>query len=276
MSPSCSSSMTSPSKRPHGENRMNACIGIDVGGTGIKGGIVDVLTGKVHGEVLHVATPRPATPGTVTNAIARITQHLSRRGVLLLQEDLHVGVGFPAIVHKGTIRSAANIDESWIDVTANTTLTEYLRLPTVVLNDADAAGLAEARFGAGQGTTGVVLVITLGTGIGSALVINGILVPNLELGHLELGGTRVEKRTSAVARERQGIGWDDYSSRLQTYLQHLEFLFSPDLFIIGGGISNAAEKFIPKIKLRTPITPAQLKNQAGIVGAALQSSNHAH
>lgn len=252
---------------------MSACIGIDVGGTGIKGGIVNVLKGQVEGEILHIPTPRPATPTAIVEVIAELTQQLSTQS-FPVRKDLKIGVGFPAIVQKGTIRSAANVDKTWIGMRADSLLTDSLRHPTVVLNDADAAGLAEVRFGAGQGRPGVVLVITLGTGIGSALVNNGTLVPNFELGHLEFDGFEAEKRTSAVAREREGIGWDEYSSRLQAYLKHLEFLFSPDLFIIGGGISSCADRYLPNIKLRSPTIPAQLNNGAGIVGAALQASNH--
>lgn len=252
-----------------GSSRRGYRIGIDIGGTGIKYGIVDTADGTVVGPVLHVPTPRPATPEAIADALAPLVAELSA-GETGPPSDAPVGVALPAIVQHGTARSAANIDESWIGLDTDRFLTERLGRRTTVLNDADAAGLAEFRFGAGHGVPGVVLVLTLGTGIGSALIVDGRLVPNLELGHLEIGGVKAETRASAVARERDGLDWTEYAGRLQQYLAHVEFLFSPDLIIIGGGISARSADFLPHLDLRATVIPAELQNAAGVVGAALQ------
>jgi polyphosphate glucokinase len=182
-----------------------------------------------------------------------------------------VGIAIPSIVQHGVARSAANMDQGWIGLDAEAFLSSRLGLPVSVVNDADAAGVAEARYGAGRDKPGVVLVLTLGTGIGSALIVDGALVPNFELGHLEIGGSKAETRASAVAREREGLGWPEYAQRLQQYLAHVEFLFSPDLIIIGGGISACSNEFLPRLSLRTPVIPACLENSAGVVGAALHA-----
>lgn len=248
-------------------------IGIDIGGTGIKGGIVDLTKGKLIGDRLRIDTPKPSTPEAVADVVAQIVDELgSRDGAP--DADSPVGVAFPAIIQHGVARSAANVDKSWIDFEVDKAFTDKLGRPVEVVNDADAAGLAEVRFGAGKGVDGTVLVITLGTGIGSAFVFDGRLVPNAELGHLEIDGYDAETRASAVARERDGLSWEDYSVRLQRYFEHVEFLFSPELFIVGGGISKRADEYLPLLKLRTPIIPAKLKNEAGIVGAALQVAIH--
>ncbi|NKX54927.1 polyphosphate--glucose phosphotransferase [Arthrobacter mobilis] len=246
-------------------------LGIDVGGTGIKGGIVDLRKGKLVGERYRIDTPKPATPDAVAEVVAAIAAELDSRPEAPAP-DSPVGVTFPAIIRHGVALSAANVDKSWIGTDVDTLLTGKLGRPVQMINDADAAGLAEVRFGAGKGVAGTVLVITLGTGIGSAFIFNGVLVPNAELGHLELDGFDAETRAAASARERDGLDWDGYVQRLQRYFSHLEFLFSPELFIVGGGISKRSEDFLPKLRLKTPIVPAKLKNNAGIVGAALQSS----
>lgn len=248
-------------------------IGIDVGGTGIKGGIVDLKKGKLLGDRLRIPTPQPATPEAVAEVIAQIVDELSAR------EDAPakgspVGVTFPGIIQHGVVRSAANVDKSWLDTDIDSLLTKRLDRPVEVINDADAAGLAEARYGAGEGVDGTVLVITLGTGIGSAFIFNGHLVPNAELGHLEVDGHDAETKASAVARERDGLSWEEYSVLLQRYLSHVEFLFSPELFIIGGGISKRSDEYFPHLDLRTRIVTAELKNDAGIVGAALDVALH--
>ena len=248
-------------------------IGIDVGGTGIKGGIVDLKKGKLLGDRLRIPTPQPATPEAVAEVIAQIVEELSAR------EDAPamgspVGVTFPGIIQHGVVRSAANVDKSWLDTDIDSLLTKRLDRPVEVINDADAAGLAEARYGAGEGVDGTVLVITLGTGIGSAFIFNGHLVPNAELGHLEVDGHDAETKASAVARERDGLSWGEYSVLLQRYLSHVEFLFSPELFIIGGGISKRSDEYFPHLNLRTRIVTAELKNDAGIVGAALDVALH--
>jgi polyphosphate glucokinase len=259
--------MAKKHKSKHGDG--NAVIGIDIGGTGIKGGIVDLTKGKLIGERFRIPTPQPATPEAVAGVVGQIVAELSSRpegpG-----PDVPVGVTFPAIIQHGVARSAANVDKSWVDTDVDALLTNALNREVQVMNDADAAGLAEARYGAGRGIDGTVLVITLGTGIGSALIHQGVLIPNAELGHLEIDGYDAESR----ARERDDISWEEYAKRLQRYFSHVEFLFSPDLFVVGGGISKRSEDFLPLLDLRTPLVTANLKNNAGIVGAALQAAMH--
>ncbi|BCW82851.1 polyphosphate glucokinase [Arthrobacter sp. NicSoilE8] len=244
-------------------------IGIDIGGTSIKGGIVELETGKMESAPTRVETPRPADPRNVADAISSLVDELRERSGSP-GTNVPVGVAFPGIIQSGVARSAANMDDAWIGSNVSTLLSGYLGRPPEVTNDCDAAALAEVRYGAGQGIDGLVLVITLGTGVGSAMIFNGCLVPNAELGHLEIDGCGAETKASAVARERNGVGWAEYSETLQRYFSHLEFLFSPQLFIVGGGISERAEDYLPRLKLRTPIVPAALKNDAGIIGAALQ------
>ncbi|GAB3524766.1 polyphosphate--glucose phosphotransferase [Arthrobacter monumenti] len=246
-------------------------IGVDIGGTGIKAGIVDVETGVVIGDRYRVSTPKPSTPEAVARCVKDIVDELSTRDMAPAGGS-PVGVTFPAIISHGIARSAANVDKSWIGTDVDSLFTEILGREVEVMNDADAAGLAEARWGAGKDVDGVVLVITLGTGIGSAFIMDGLLVPNAELGHLEIDGYDAESRASASAREREDLSWKKYGVRLQRYFSHVEFLFSPELFIIGGGISKRSEDFLPLLDLRTKIIPAKLKNNAGIVGAALHSA----
>jgi len=252
------------------ESQKNApLIGIDIGGTGIKGGIVDLRKGKLMGDRLRVPTPKPSTPEAVAEVVAQVVAELSKRPDAPAA-DSPVGVTFPGIIQHGVVHSAANVDHAWLNLDIDALLTARLGRPVEVINDADAAGLAEARYGAGAGVAGTVLVITLGTGIGSAFIFNGKLVPNAELGHLEIDGFDAESKASAVARERDGLSWTEYSVLLQRYFSHVEFLFSPELFIVGGGISKRADEYLPHMSLRTPIVPAELKNHAGIVGAAIE------
>ncbi|MBP2414962.1 polyphosphate glucokinase [Arthrobacter stackebrandtii] len=248
-------------------------IGIDIGGTGIKGGIVELKTGEVLGERYRIDTPSPSTPEAVAKVVKAIVDELMTREHAP-DEDAPVGITFPAIISHGVSLSAANVDQSWINANVDDIFTKELGRPVQVMNDADAAGLAEARYGAGRKVKGTVLVITLGTGIGSAFIHDGILIPNVELGHLELDGFDAESKASASARERDDLTWDEYAVRLQRYFSHVEFLFSPELFIIGGGISKRSEDYLPQLKLRTPIIPAELANNAGIVGGALQAAVH--
>ncbi|GAA2176513.1 ROK family protein [Arthrobacter parietis] len=260
-------------KTKGGRNLPATVIGIDIGGTGIKGGIVDLTAGAIVGDRFRVETPQPATPEAVAVVVADIVAELSvREGAP--PAGLPIGVTFPAIIQHGVARSAANVDESWIDTDVDALFTKVLGRDVHVINDADAAGLAEVQYGAGKGVDGTVLVITLGTGIGSAFIFDGKLVPNAELGHLEIDGHDAETQASAVARERLGLSWDEYSVKLQRYFSHVEFLFSPELFIVGGGISKRSKDFLPNLSLRTPIIPAELRNHAGIVGAALQAALH--
>ncbi|RKQ36566.1 polyphosphate--glucose phosphotransferase [Kocuria tytonis] len=244
-------------------------IGIDIGGTGTKGGIVDLTTGQLVGERFRIPTPQPATPQAVANVVRQIVDELQSRPEAPAP-DSHVGIVFPAIIKNGVALSAANVDKSWINTDVDALMTETLGREVEALNDADGAGLAEAHYGAGKGKEGLVMVITLGTGIGSAMILNGQLVPNAELGHLEIDGHDAETRASAAAREREQLPWKKWATkRLQRYFSHVEFLFSPSLFVIGGGVSKNSEKFLPYLELRTPVEIAALRNNAGIVGAAL-------
>ncbi|GAA4369836.1 polyphosphate--glucose phosphotransferase [Paeniglutamicibacter cryotolerans] len=252
-------------------HRHTVAIGVDIGGTGIKGGIVDLESGTLLGDRFRIDTPQPSTPEAVAEVVARIVAELDSRPEAP-GSGSPVGVCFPAIIHHGVARSAANIDKSWIDTDVDGLLRSALDRPVHVMNDADAAGLSEVRYGAGRDVAGSVLVITLGTGIGSALIHDGVLVPNVELGHLELDGAGAETRASAAAREREDLSWPDYAARLQRFFSHVEFLFSPNLFIIGGGISKRSDDYLPLLEINTPIQVAALKNNAGIVGSALQSA----
>lgn len=256
-------------KHSHSEN----VIGIDIGGTGIKGGIVNLATGKIVGDRFRIATPKPSTPLAVASVVKEIVEELMTREHAP-DKDAPVGITFPAIISHGIALSAANVDQSWVNANVDEIFSQELGRDVQVMNDADAAGLAEARYGAGKDVKGTVLVITLGTGIGSAFIYDGKLIPNSELGHLEIDGADAESKASAVARERDGLDWDEYAVRLQRYFSHVEFLFSPELFIIGGGISKRSEDFLPQLKLRTKIIPAELQNNAGIVGGALQVAVH--
>ncbi|SFV22507.1 polyphosphate glucokinase [Micrococcus terreus] len=250
-------------------------MGIDIGGTGMKGGIVRVgdhpKSGQLKGDRFRIPTPQPALPESVSQTLESIAAELdSRKGAP--SPDAAVGVCFPSIIQHGVCLSANNIDPSWIGTDVQGLFSDHLGRPVRVINDADAAGLAESRFGAGRGVAGSVLTITLGTGIGAAMVHDGILVPNFELGSLELDGVMAEKRASASAREREGLDWPAYAERLQRYFSYVERIFSPDLFIVGGGISKRPDDFLPLLNLRTPIVPAELRNNAGIVGAALYAA----
>lgn len=239
-------------------------FGVDIGGSGIKGAPVDLERGALAEERHKVLTPQPATPDGVAGCVVEVVDHFGWTGP--------VGVTFPGVVTGSTVRTAANVDKSWIGVDAGTLLSERLGgLPVTVLNDADAAGVAEMTFGAGRGRKGTVILLTLGTGIGSALFVDGRLVPNTELGHLELKGHDAEKRASTKAREDEDLSWEHWAKRrLTKYLAHVEMLFSPELFIIGGGVSRKPEKFLPLIEgIRAEIVPAELQNNAGIVGAAM-------
>ncbi|MFF1897133.1 polyphosphate--glucose phosphotransferase [Streptomyces sp. NPDC058206] len=240
-------------------------FGVDIGGSGIKGAPVDLDRGDLAQERHKVLTPQPATPKDVADSVAEVVGHFDWSGP--------VGVTFPGVVTGGVTRTAANVDKSWIDHDARTLLGEKLGLPVTVLNDADAAGIAEMTFGAGRGRKGTVIMLTLGTGIGSAVFIDGQLVPNTELGHLELGGHEAEKHASTKAKEDEELSWHHWAHRVQKYLAHLEMLFTPELFIIGGGVSRKADKFLPLIEhVRAEMVPAELQNNAGIVGAAMAAA----
>ena len=247
-------------------------IGIDIGGTGMKGGIVDLRTGNLVSVRFRIPTPQPATPQAIAQVARQIVDELQSREIAP-EPYSAIGVDFPAVVKNGVVFSAANVDPAWINTNLEQLISDALDSRTVYgINDADAAGLAEATYGQGRDKTGLIAVITLGTGIGSALINNGVLVPNTELGHLEIDGYDAESRASARAREVHDLSWKKYAKkRLRRYFQHVEALFSPDLFIIGGGISKNPEKFMPYFEdeIRTPMVMATLRNNAGIVGAAL-------
>ncbi|MEJ2793148.1 ROK family protein [Iodobacter sp. LRB] len=241
-------------------------LGIDIGGTGIKGAPVNVETGELLCERVRIDTPQPATPEAVGAVVKQLVDQFNWQGP--------IGCTFPAIVHNGVTLSAANVDASWLNAPAQDILSQVTGLPLKLINDADAAGLAEGIFGAAKGKAGKVLVITLGTGIGSALIVDGKLISNTEFGHLIFKNNEIaEKYCSGKVKDDLNLKWKEYSQRLNEYVQHLQLLLSPDLLIIGGGISKKHEKFIPELTdLRFPVVPAELKNDAGIVGAALEAA----
>lgn len=240
------------------------CLGIDIGGSGIKGAIVDVESGELVSERLRIATPQPATPEAVAKVVAELVTQLDWQGP--------IGCGFPAIIVDGIAKSAANIDESWLATDVAALLQQATGCPTAVINDADAAGLAEMRFGNGKGHTGSVIIITIGTGLGSALFFNGVLYPNTELGHLRLKAGPAERYASALVRKNEQLSWRTWSKRLNKFFAQVERLFSPQLIIIGGGVSRKHEKFFQHLKLDAELLPAKLHNQAGIIGAACLAS----
>jgi polyphosphate glucokinase len=236
-------------------------LGIDIGGSGIKGAPVDTTSGVLKAERYRIATPQPSTPEAVIEVVNELVQYFDWKGP--------VGCTFPAIIKHGITLSAANVDDAWIGYEAEKNLHKRTGCPLLLVNDADAAGLAEMRFGAGRNHPGVVFILTLGTGIGSAIFVNGELMPNSELGHLEVNGKEVEKWAADSVRRKKELKWKEWAERIDVYLNHLAFLFSPDLFIIGGGVSAKFEKFQPYLTTQVPTVPAQLLNDAGIVGAAL-------
>ncbi|MFB7777573.1 polyphosphate--glucose phosphotransferase [Streptomyces bauhiniae] len=245
-------------------------FGVDIGGSGIKGAPVDLDKGDLAQERCKVLTPHPATPEGVADGVKEVIDHFGWTGP--------VGLTFPGVIQDGaTILTAANVDKSWVGTDARTLFSEKLGgLPVTLVNDADAAGLAEMRFGAGRGRKGTVIVLTFGTGIGSAVFTDGVLVANTELGHVELNGHDAEKKASSKAKEDGDLTWEHWARRVEKYLAHLEMLFSPELFIIGGGVSRKADKFLPHIKdIKAEIVPAQLQNNAGIVGAAMRAEQRA-
>ncbi|MDQ1725973.1 MAG: polyphosphate glucokinase [Frankiaceae bacterium] len=237
-------------------------FGLDIGGTGIKGAPVDVTRGSLAGERVRVMTPHPATPDAVAQVCAGLVELAGYSGLL--------GVTYPGVVKGGRAMTAANVDGDWIGADIEGLLGKATGCDVVAVNDADAAGLAEVRFGAGKGVAGVVVVVTLGTGIGTGVFLDGALLPNSELGHLEIGGVDYEDMAADSAREREDLSWEHWArDRVSTYLSHLEALLWPDLFIVGGGASKKSEKWLPFVRAKTPIVPATLLNSAGIIGAAI-------
>jgi len=246
----------------HAPHHPVAAFGIDIGGSGIKGAPVDLVNGVFSSDRVRIPTPQPSTPEAVAATVAELVDSFD------LPHDLPVGVTFPAVIQHGVARSAANVDDSWIGTDVSAVVAGATGRRVLAVNDADAAGYAETLYGAARGVEGVVLVVTLGTGIGSCLVVDGVLVPNTELGHLQVDGHDAESRAADSAREREDLSWEQWAERLQAYFRVVEDLFWPDLLVVGGGVSKKHAKFLPLLDLRTPIVPAGLLNAAGIVGAA--------
>lgn len=241
-------------------------LGIDVGGSGIKGAPVDTRTGKLLADRIRIKTPKGADPEPVAEVVAEIARSFEWKG--------SIGIGFPAPVKAGVTMMAANVSDKWVGLNADELFTKVTGCNCTMINDADAAGLAEMKFGAGRGQPGTVIMITLGTGIGTAIFHRGKLLPNTEFGHLDMNGRDAEHRASDAVRQLEDLSWKKYAKRLNKYLAAMEKLFWPDLFIIGGGISKQSDKYIPLLKIETPVIPAQFLNDAGIVGAALAARSN--
>jgi polyphosphate glucokinase len=238
-------------------------LGIDIGGSGIKGAVVDTSTGRCVTDRIRLKTPKPATPKATAAVVTRIVEHFAWRGP--------IGCGMPGPIVDGRVIFAANLHPKWEGVDSSALFTASCGRSVQTVNDADAAGVAEMRFGAGKKQKGVAVIVTLGTGIGSAVFLDGKLLPNTELGQFELRGRRAELRASALARTKEDLSWQRWGKRLQDYLSMLELLLRPDLIVIGGGVSRKANKFLRHLSLETRVVPAALGNEAGIVGAALSA-----
>jgi polyphosphate glucokinase len=236
-------------------------LGIDIGGSGIKGAPVDTLKGELTNDRHRIPTPQPSVPDAVGDVVAEIVQHFGWTGP--------VGCTFPAVIKKGIAFSAANVDDSWIGTNGQKLIEQKTGCPVTLLNDADAAGLAEMKFGVGQGRDGVLIMLTFGTGIGSAIFVDGTLVPNTEFGHMEIRGKDAEHRAASRIRDEEDLSWKKWAARVNEFLQRMEILFSPDLFIMGGGVSKKHEKFFKYLDTTAEVVTAQFLNEAGIVGAAL-------
>lgn len=244
-------------------------IGIDIGGTGIKGAVVNVRKGELVGDRIRVETPKGGKPADILNAVAELIRQLPNA-----KPNMPVGICFPAVVKDGFTLSAANVSREWIGYNADKAFERKLKRHVHMLNDADAAGVAEMRYGAGKNYDGLVIMTTLGTGIGTALFYNGELFPNAELGHLEINGVDYESMAAYSAKERENLSWAAWAKRLQVYFERLSALFSPDLIIIGGGVSKEHEQFLPLLKLDAEVIPAEKRNNAGILGAAALASKN--
>lgn len=265
ISPTRTSARTTTSRRsaPKTSERTEGTLllGIDIGGTHIKGAPVDLKSGRLVTERFRVPTPKPATQDAVMDAVAQIVKHFSWKGP--------IGCTFPGVVRRNEILTAPHLHNSWIGVSASEVMQKRLGQPVTVLNDADAAALAESRFGAGKGEQGTILMVTVGTGLGTGLVYRGVVIPNTELGHIEVNGKDAESRASNAARENKNMRWKKWARHLSDYLQRLEDLINPELLIIGGGVAEDAERFFPHLRTRTRTVAARLGNSAGIVGAAI-------
>lgn len=240
-------------------------LGIDIGGSGIKGAPVDIKKGQLATERYRIPTPQPSIPDAVGDVVAQIAQHFEWNGP--------IGCTFPAVVKNGVTHSAANVDDAWIGTNGQKLLQKKTGCPVILLNDADAAGIAEMRFGTGNGQSGIVIILTFGTGIGSAIFVDGTLVPNTEFGHMEVRGKDAEDRASDRARKDDDLSWKAWAKRVNEFLGRMEALFSPDLFIIGGGVSKKHEKYLHYLNAQAEIRLAQLRNEAGIIGAAMAAQS---
>ncbi len=258
--------MTDPTPTP-GDISGRIAIGVDVGGSGIKAAVVDVDSGRFVSERVRIPTPTPSTPDAIGAAIGRIVRRLAKASGI--PDPAPVGVGLPGVAIDGRLVTAANIDPAWVDYPIADKLGKSLRRPVAIVNDADAAGIAEMRFGIGAGRRGVVIFLTLGTGVGSGVFVDGVLLPNTEFGQMEIRGRPAERRSASAARVRKGLSWKAWAMVLDEHLQHIEDLMWPDLIILGGGVSKNAAKFLPWLNRRTPVVAATLRNDAGIVGAAI-------
>jgi polyphosphate glucokinase len=236
-------------------------LGIDVGGTGIKGAPVNTKTGELLAPRYRLLTPQPSKPTAVAVVVGEIANHFNWQGL--------IGAGFPSVIQHGVARTAANIHKSWINTDAAVLFSKATNCPVTVVNDADAAGIAEMAFGAGKGRDGVVLLVTIGTGLGTSVFIDGHLLPNTEFGHIEIDCKDAELLASDAARKEHNLSWKKWAARLDTYLLRLEALIWPDLIILGGGVSKKHEKFIPRLNVQAEVVPAETLNEAGIIGAAL-------
>ena len=251
---------------------MAIAIGVDVGGSAIKAAAVDTGTGRLTSDGIRVKTPQPSAPDRVIEAIVRLVDRIDGRAGT---SGCPIGVDVPSVVIAGVVKTAANIDQQWIGFPGEQRLRDALDRPVVLLNDADAAGIAEMRFGAGHGRRGTVIVLTLGTGVGSALFVEGTLVPNTELGHMEIRGMDAERRSAANARVRDGLSWEAWTADLDEHLHAIHRLFWPQLIIVGGGVSHDAGRFLPGLTVPCEVVPAALRNDAGSVGAALVAATSA-
>ena len=243
--------------------KLKKILGIDIGGSGVKGAIVNTKKGELITDRYRIPTPQPSTPEAVAEVIKKITKHFKWDGP--------IGVGFPGVIQQGIARTAANVDKSWIEKDLNKLFSEATGCKVHVLNDADAAGMAEVKFGAGKGFKGTLMLITVGTGFGTVIFTNGHLVPNMEMGHIILHGADAELYATDAARKRHNLDWDTWAGRFNEYLMRIEELLWPDMIIIGGGASKKGDKFVPHLTTKAKIVPAQLMNEAGIVGAAMAS-----
>ncbi|WP_420176045.1 polyphosphate--glucose phosphotransferase [Luteococcus sp. OSA5] len=250
---------------------MSTVLGIDIGGSGVKGAPVDLTKGDFAADRHRIATPSKSTPKNVVRVVGEIIDHFSGS----LDKESPIGITVPAPVRHGKIPMMANLDDSWEGLAAEKFFSDELGRSVTLVNDADAAGLAEVQFGAAKGTEGIVILTTLGTGIGTAVINDGVMLPNTELGHIEVDGHDAESRAAMSVKENEDLSWKEWAKRLQRYYETMQMLFWPDLFVVGGGVSKKHEKFLPLLDLETPIVPAQLQNKAGIIGAAWLAAERA-